>query len=263
MGSTYADAFEPASLRQACTDCGIYELCLPAGIAGEDLRRLDSILRDRRPVETGHALFHAGSPCNALHMVRSGSLMSVLTTAMGDSQVIGFHLPGEIVGLDGIGTLVHGCTTVALERSRVCELPLPRLNELAGKVPAVRESLNRLVSRELAGEHAHIALMGRRLAHERFAAFLLSLSLRYQRLHRDPNVLRLGMTRNDIASFLGLAVETVSRLFTRFHDLGMLRVQRRVVRILDPAGLEAICMGTQPEDVEQADIRQAGGAGLS
>jgi CRP/FNR family transcriptional regulator, anaerobic regulatory protein len=241
------DTFDLNVLRNACMDCAIHELCLPSGIAGDELRQLDSILRDRRPLEPGATLYHAGSRCDALHLVRSGCLMSILPDENGDSQVIGFHLPGDIIGLDGMGTHVHGCTTIALDRSRVCEMSIDRLFELASKVPAVRDALARVVSREMVSDHAHLALMGKRLAHERFAAFLLSLSLRYRHLHRDPQLLRLSMSRNDIASYLGLAVETVSRMFTRFQDQGLLDVRRRVIRIRDLERLEAICAGAQPE----------------
>lgn len=252
MASTDPGTFDLIGLRNSCAKCGIHELCLPAGIGGDDLRQLDSSLRDRRPLDPGTTLFHAGSPCDDLFVVRSGCLMSVLPSVTGDSQVLGFHLPGEIIGLDGMGTHVHGCTMVVLERSRVCALPLQRMHELAAMVPSVREALTRIVCREMVSDHAHIALMGKRLAHERFAAFLLSLSLRFERLHRDPQVLRLSMSRNDIASYLGLAVETVSRLFTRFQDQNLLQVQRRMVRILDVPGLEAICLGAHPEAMAQA-----------
>lgn len=256
MTTPVSGLFDLARLREACANCGVHQLCLPAGMCEETLNRITRIVRDKRPLAAGAALFHAGTRCDALYVVRSGSLMSVLPLENGDTQVVGFHLPGEFCGLDGIGSHIHGCTVVALERSRICEMPMLSLQDVAAKVPAVREALERVVGRELMDSHLHLALMGKHLAPERLAAFIVSLSRRYQRLHRDPLQLKLTMARQDIASYLGLAVETVSRLFTRFEEQGFVDVRRRQVRILNLEALAAICNGAVGEPAPEQE-RQA------
>lgn len=239
-----------AQLREACASCGVRELCLPSGVDRHELRALSEALRDRRPLSAGDTLFHAGSSFESLHMVRAGCLISVMPSLDGESQVLGFHLPGDIVGLDGLGTHVHGCTAVALERSRICEIPLHSMHELACRVPSMRETFDRIIGQGIHSEHEHIAMMGKRLAKQRLAAFLLDFSGRSRRLHRDPYLFRLSMSRSDIASFLGLALETVSRLFSRFQELGLIEVERRLVRLIDLAGLRAIAEGDAVPDVQ-------------
>lgn len=232
-----------AQLREACATCGVRGLCLPSGLNRHELRALGEVLRDRRPLPAGATLFHAGSRFESLHLVRAGCLVSVMPSADGESQVLGFHLPGDIVGLDGLGTHVHGCSAVALERSRVCEIPLHSIHELACRVPSMRETFDRIIGQRIQTEHEHIAMMGKRLAKQRLAVFLLDFSERARRLHRDPQLFRLSMSRSDIASYLGLALETVSRLFSRFQELGLIEVERRLVRLIDVAGLRAIAEG--------------------
>lgn len=228
-------------LKQACLECGLQSHCLPAGLCAEDIARLDKIIRNRRPLAARQVLFHAGAPCSSLHLVRAGTLMSLMPLGDGGQQVLGFHLPGEMLGLDALGSQVHDCTVIALERSSVCELPIQALHELGCELPAVQQAVDRAIGRELQTEHQHVAMLGRHFAHQRLAAFLIGLSSRQARLSRDPLQLRLVMSRGQIASFLGLAVETVSRLFRRFQDEGLLAVGRRSARILDLERLVDCC----------------------
>jgi CRP/FNR family transcriptional regulator len=220
-------------LRRTCSACGLHQLCLPAAIGGDDIQRLDDILQARRPLERGQAVFRIDSQFASLFVVRSGSFKTYTNNEQGESQVLGFHLPGEILGFDAVSTDRHQCTAEALERSTVCEVPYIKLAQIAAQVPELQRQLMRVISREVQRDHEHLVMMGRRHAQERLAIFLRSLSDRYRRLQRDPAALTLGMSRYELANYLGLVVETVSRLFTKFQQAGVLEVHRKTVRILD------------------------------
>ncbi len=230
-------------VKVACRSCTLHELCLPLGIEGEELERLDRIIRRRRPLRRGDYLFRRGDAFRALYAVRSGAVKTYTLDEAGREQVTGFHLPGELVGLDAIGEGRHPLAARALERTSVCEIPFERLEPLTVEIPGLRRQLLRLMSRELVEDEAHLALLGQRDAEGRLAAFLLSLSQRYARRGFSAEEFRLPMSRTDLASYLGLAVETVSRLFTRFQGEGLLEVERKQVRLRDPEGLRALAVG--------------------
>jgi len=231
-------------VKVACRSCTLHELCLPLGIEGEELERLDRIIRRRRPLRRGDYLFRRGDAFRALYAVRSGAVKTYTLDEAGREQVTGFHLPGELVGLDAIGEGRHPLAARALERTSVCEIPFERLEPLTAEIPGLRRQLLRLMSRELVEDEAHLALLGQRDAEGRLAAFLLSLSRRYARRGFSAEEFRLPMSRTDLASYLGLAVETVSRLFTRFQAEGLLEAERKQVRLLDPEGLQALAAGS-------------------
>jgi CRP/FNR family transcriptional regulator len=240
--STPADnVVDLGRLRRTCAACGLQQLCLPAGIDSEALGRLDSVVQSRRPLERHQALFESGAPFISLFVVRSGSFKTVVEDAAGESQVVGFHLPGEILGFDAVSEDVHRCTARALEPSTVCEVPYAHVNRIAAQVPELQRQLHRVISREVVRDHEHLVMMGRRQAMQRLASFIKSLSDRYARLRRDPLQVALSMSRYELASYLGLVVETVSRLFTRLQNEGVLEVQRKTVRILDMPALAAAC----------------------
>ncbi len=228
-------------IRRSCRSCGLYELCLPAGIDASDLAQLDSAERDKRTLARGESLFRQDEPFTTLYVVRSGSIKTMVVDANGDTQVLGFHLPGEIVGVDAMAHDRHLCVAEALERTSVCELPYPRLQQVLTEVPGLHRQLLRVVSREIASEQSHLVTMGRQQAQERLAIFLRSLSERFGRLSRDTVTLNLTMSRYDIASYLGLVVETVSRLFTKMEAAGILTVSRKRIVILRPDLLATMC----------------------
>lgn len=239
--SPSANVLDLNQLRRTCRTCALYELCLPAGIDGPGLVQLDAVVRDRRLVNRGEALYRDGEPFTALYAVRSGALKTYVQNAAGDMQIIGFHLPGEILGFDAVATDFHVSYAEALERSSLCEVPFVRLQQVAREVPALQRQLLRVASREVANEHQHLVAMGKQQAQERLAGFLQNIADRYARLSRDNSSLTLPMSRADIANYLGLVVETVSRGFTRMEDMGVLAVNRKQVRILRPDLLASLC----------------------
>jgi CRP/FNR family transcriptional regulator len=240
-------------LRRSCGSCALHELCLPAGINAEDLKQLDATVKDKRTLDRGDALYRDGDPFGALYVVRSGSLKTFVQNEEGDLQILGFHLPGEIVGVDALASDRHVSQAEALERSSICELPYLHLQKVMSDVPALHRQLMRIISREVVEEHKHLVVMGKQPAQERLAIFLVSLADRYSRLHRDGTMLTLTMSRHDIANYLGLVIETVSRLFTRMEEMGVLEVNRKSVRILRPDQLASLCGASSAATVRQKD----------
>lgn len=221
------------SLRRSCAQCSLRALCLPANIGGDDMLRLDRIVRGRRPLRRGESLFRAGQPLGALFVVREGAFKTVAPDLEGESQVIGFHLPGELIGLDAVGDGRHGCEAVALTQSSVCEVPFRQLEDIAAQVPGLQRQLLRVIGRSIHRDQSHIETLGRRSAQERMALFLHQLAGRFRALGRSGERLRLPMSREEIASYLGLVIETVSRTLGKMQDDGIISVQGREVRILD------------------------------
>ncbi len=228
-------------LRRGCGACALHELCLPAGIDRIDLERLDSAVRDKRTLDRGKMLFRQGDAFNALYVVRSGSLKTFVENPDGEVQVLGFVLPGEILGVAALVNDRHPMTAEALERSSVCELPYTQLQQIVGEVPALHRQLMRVISREVVADNGHLVMVGRQQAQERLAIFLQSLADRHARLSHDAVTLTLSMSRYDIANYLGLVVETVSRLFSRMELAGILTVNRKSVQILRPDLLAQLC----------------------
>lgn len=228
------------ALRRTCADCSLRSLCLPAGIDPKDLERLDAFMRKPAPLTRGDKLFHAGQAFGFLYVVRSGSLKTVQPAEDGEIQVMGFHVPGELLGLDAISNACHQCEAIALERTSVCALPFDRLEQMAAEFPSLQHQLHRVISREIIHDQEHLAALGRRTARERVALFLCSLSRRMATAGYSGSDLNLSMSREDMANYLGLALETVSRLLKKLCDDAILAVDRRRVRILDAHALTAI-----------------------
>lgn len=246
---TVSNIINLRALRQSCTDCALNPMCLPATIGGYDLDRLDHVVKQRPAFERGHILFREGVKQPALYIIRAGSLKTYTTLPEGDVQILGFHIAGELVGLDGLADAGHRCTAEALERSVVCEVPLQSLSEVAVKIPGLQQQLLRVMSREFSREFEHPVMMGRKQAISRLAIFLRSLSERLEGIGHDPHEITLSMSRQELANYLGLVVETVSRMFTRMQTLGVLKVDRRTVRILDPVALTMLAEKADDESI--------------
>lgn len=251
MNTDLSGTLDLGRLRRTCATCGLNQLCLPAGVDAEGLKRLDDVVQSRRPLERGQTIYETGADFQSLFVVRSGSFKTFVTTEEGESQILGFHLPGEIMGFDAISSNHHTCSAEALERASVCEVPFAHVSQVAAQVPDLQRQLMRVISLEVVRDHEHLVMMGRRQAQQRLAIFLKSVADRYRRLRRDPASLTLAMSRYDIANYLGLVVETVSRLFTRFQQLGVLEVERKQVTVRDFAKLDMLA-GETSESCEPA-----------
>lgn len=213
------------------------ELCLPVALSEAELDRLDELVGPHAVIKRGESLFRVGARFEFLYAVRVGFFKSAVTNEEGREQVIGFHMSGELLGFDGIGSDLHTCNAVALESSQVCVIPFARLETMARDVPTLQHQLHRVMSREIVREHGMMLLLGGMRAEERVAAFLLNLTQRLQARGFSSSSLVLRMTREEIGSYLGLTFETVSRAFSKFQAEGVLDVKNRHVQIVDEAAL--------------------------
>ncbi len=226
--------------KVACKECSLHQLCLPSSIDGSDLEKLDNIIERKRPLKRNDHLFQVGSQFTSIYVVRSGSLKTYSPTVDGQEQVTGFHLPGELLGLDAIGKGMHPCAAKALETTSVCEVPFENLEFLAQELPTLQHQLLRLMSKEIFDDQELMLLLGKKTAEARLSAFLLSISLRFKQRGFSSSEFYLSMSRNDIANYLGLAVETVSRMFTRFQEDGIIDAERKHIVINDREAMQQI-----------------------
>jgi len=229
-----------AKFRTRCAACNLREICLPCGMGANEMSRLDDVIYTRKRVKRGETLYRSGEAFESLYAVRSGFFKSSVVLEDGRDQVTGFHMAGEIVGMDGIGTDKHSADIVALEDSEVCVIPYARLEE-AG----LSRQLSKVMSRELVRDQGVMMLLGTMRAEERLAAFLLNLSQRFVARGYSANEFHLRMTRDEIGSYLGLSLETVSRLFSRFQAENLISVQQKHIRILDIAGVRRVMVHDQ------------------
>jgi len=231
------------SFRVACASCNLRELCLPFGMSESQIERLEEVVAMRRNVARGKALFQVGEPFTALFAIRTGFFKTSLSSEDGRDQVTGFQMAGELLGLDGIGTDRHTCDAIALEDSQVCPIPFQQLEELSREFSDLQRHFHRIMSREIVRDQGVMLLLGSMRAEERLAAFLLNLTQRLRARGYSASSLVLRMTREEIGSFLGLKLETVSRTFSKFQDEGYLEVKQRQIHVLDPDGLKALVNG--------------------
>lgn len=228
--------------------CSLRQLCLPAGINAQELRQLDEIVRRRRPIGQGERLYRPGDPLAAVYVARDGAFKTVSVSEQGEEQIVGFHLPGELIGLDALAAGEHRCEAVALTTANVCEVPFERLSEVAAQIPGLQQQLLRVIGQSVGRDHDHLGMLVRRQAVERIAMFLHGIAERYENIGQSAREFRLPMSRDDIAHYLGLALETVSRGFGKLQDDGVIAVLGRRIDILDPAELARLAHGGEQED---------------
>jgi CRP/FNR family transcriptional regulator len=222
-----------------CTNCNLRELCLPQGMSADEVHRLNGLVATRKKVKKGESLHRAGESFKSLYAVRTGSFKTSIATEDGRDQVTGFKMSGEIIGLDGIGNDEYMVDVLALEDSEVCAIPFSRLEEVSREIPGLQKQLHRIMSREIVGEQGVMVLLGSMRAEERVASFLLNLSRRLSSRGYSQTEFHLRMTREEIGSYLGLKLETVSRAMSHFHDVGLIQIKQKHVVILDAEGLRS------------------------
>ncbi len=230
-------------IKTACSDCSLTALCLPYGLEPDDIERLDGLVQRNRPLQRRQLLYAPGEQLVNLYVIKTGSV-KVYTQSGGEAErVVGFHLPGEILGLEAIEHEQYGCFAKALETTAVCELPFHRLEELSADISGLRHQMLRLLSHEINEEARLVSLLNSGSAEERLASFLLSLSERFKRRGFSATDFFLSMSRQEMGSYLGLALETVSRLFRRLQDEGILQVERKHIQIQNLSRLQALLQG--------------------
>ncbi|MDM3869790.1 fumarate/nitrate reduction transcriptional regulator Fnr [Porticoccus sp. W117] len=224
----------------SCGDCRMNALCLPLALQNEEIDRLDDIVQRGRPFHKEDHVYNAGVEFKSVYAVRSGCIKSYYINDDGQEQVTGFHLPGEIFGIDGIGHNRYVNSAIALETSAICEIPFSRLEELSVEIPSLQRHFFQLMSKEITSDQQLITQLSKNSAEERIATLILSISSRNARRKLSSTQIRLPMSRADIGNYLGLTVETVSRVFSRFQKQGLLAVDKKEIEILDVDGLREL-----------------------
>jgi CRP/FNR family transcriptional regulator len=220
--------------------CSLRETCLSEGLPAGDLERFDNIAFTRRLIRRGERLFDAGSKFRSIYAVRSGFFKTNLIDVDGREQVTGFFMSREILGMDGLGSGRYAGSAISLEDSDVCVVPYSLIEEMGREVPSLQRLLYSVLAREVTRGHGIMLLLGSMSGQQRLAAFLINLSRRFQRRGYSGSRFILRMTRDEIGSYLGLKLETVSRLFSAFHRDGLIDVQLKEVAIIDIKGLERV-----------------------
>jgi CRP/FNR family transcriptional regulator, anaerobic regulatory protein len=232
-------------LRNRCSACSMHELCLPMGLDEADMSRLDQIIGRRRKVLRDGSLYRVGDPFTTLYAIRLGHFKTYQINPEGDQQVTGFQMAGELLGMDAISTDRHHCNAVALEDSEVCEIPFSRLANLFSDMPTLLRHFHRMMSQEITREQSVMLLLGNMRAEQRFAAFLTNLSSRYAARGYSATSFQLRMSREEIGNYLGLTIESISRLLSKFKKQGWLKVSNRDLEILDLPVVKAVAAGTR------------------
>lgn len=220
-----------------CGNCRLASICLPLALESDDVEQLDSIIQRSKPLQKNQHLYRESDDFQSVYAVRSGTLKAYKTTDDGREQVTGFYFPGEILGMDGISKNTHASSAKALETSAVCEIPFTSLEKLSAMMPSLQRHFFQLMSREITEDQQLITLLSKNSADERVAALMISISTRNARRKLSSTQFRLPMSRVDIGNYLGLTVETVSRVFSRMQKLDVLQVDNKEIEILDLEGL--------------------------
>ena len=232
-----------SKIKVTCSDCSLQELCLPRGLNDKNMEKLDHVVKGSRPVQKGQHVFRTDDNFKAFYAVRSGSIKVYDLNKSGEEQVIGFYFPGEILGFDAVEKHKHNCSAISLETTTVCSIPYEKINDICMQIPELQDQIFRLMSRELSKENKLLLTLNKRSAEERLATFIVSLSTRFKNLGYSAKEYNLPMSRRDIGNYLGLTIETVSRLFTKFQKDGLIKIDKKTIRLEDIAALHAICDG--------------------
>jgi len=213
---------------------------MPIGLTTEELRKLDDVVATRRKIGQGEALYRSGDNFTSLYAIRTGFFKTCVSSSDGREQVTGFQMAGEIIGLDGITSDRHNCNAIALEDAEVCVMPFADVEEISREFPVLQRHVHKIMSREIVRDQGVMLLLGNMRAEERLAAFLLNLVQRLNARGFSRSEVILRMTREEIGSYLGMKLETVSRTFSKFSEEGIIEVKQRWVKILKPDALKQI-----------------------
>lgn len=232
---------QPVPLFNAnCNDCGLKKLCFPLGLDKSEILRLDALVKRKPALHKGETLFHSGQPFHSVYAVKAGGFKVFTQHASGEDKLIGFYLPGDILGVDALSSGSHVSTAIALDTSTVCEIPFKALERLSLQVPTLNRQLLSIMSKELSDERMHAELLSRKSAEERMALFILWLSQRQARRGFNHEAFRLGLLHRDVALYLGLTPETVSRVLARFAEEGIVEWRQKQLTIHHRAQLDKL-----------------------
>jgi CRP/FNR family transcriptional regulator len=239
MNTQPADHVQKARAAR-CSSCALRHMCMPRDLSSGDFIKLDAIICSSRTVKRGEALYRAGDSFHSIYAVRAGSFKTVVVHRDGREQVTGFHIAGEPLGMDGICTETHTCDAIALEDSSICIIPFHLLELLCRELKALQHHIHKMMSGEIVRESGLMLLLGNMSAEERVAAFLLNVSARLSARGYSALEFNLRMTRDEMGSYLGMKLETVSRMLSKFQKQRLIDTQGKQIRIVDIEGLKRV-----------------------
>ena len=233
--------------KALCSSCRLSGTCFPQGLDRDDVQELETLVRHFRPIHRGEHVFRTGDKFQNIYAVRSGTVKVYRLSAGFEEQIIGFYLPGEVLGFNSIEQGEYVCSAVALETSSFCAFPFSLLEEVCRCIPALQHQVFRLMSKEIVFSNEMMMSHCGKDARQKVAIFLLSLSNRYQYQGYSAREFRLTMSRREIGIYLGLALETVSRTLSRMQEDNLITVDRKSVMINDLPALQQVCTGLGPD----------------
>ncbi|MFN4327505.1 MAG: fumarate/nitrate reduction transcriptional regulator Fnr [Limnobacter sp.] len=241
--SDHACTVTLSELKRNCSNCNLRDLCMPMGLSNEELVKLDTLVSQRRRIPKGEGLFRTGDDFHALYAVKTGTFKTRLNSSEGAEQVIGFQMTGEILGLDGLGSGAHMCDAVALEDSEVCIIPYQTLDDLSQQFHSLQMHFHRVMGREIVKDQSVMLLLGSMRAEQRLSAFLMNLSERQKARGFSATSMVLRMTREEIGSYLGLTIETVSRTLSKLQKEALIRIDQKNLTLLKLDALQTLATG--------------------
>lgn len=230
----------PHQNQMSCTQCRLGKICLPVALNGNDIVKLDEIVKRGRVLQKGEHIYRTNDPFHAVFAIRSGHVKTYRITDDGEEQITGFYFPGEIFGMDGINKHKYTNSARALESVAVCEIPFARFQELTGQLPSLQMHFFQLMSQEITADQQLITMLSKKTAEQRVATLLLTISARNAHRSQSATAFRLAMSRTDIGNYLGLTVETVSRTLGKFSKTGLIELDQKEVKLLDVEGLRQL-----------------------
>lgn len=237
----FAEIIDVRYPKSVCSACDLRDLwCLPIGLKHEEFHQLDNIINRRKRVKRGEHLYRVGDDFRSLYALRTGFFKTLFISENGQEHITGFHMTGELLGLDAICNDHHSCNAIALEDSEICEIPFPALESLCREIPALQKQFHKILSREISRDQGLMVLLSSMNADQRLAAFLVNLSQRFGARGYSPHQFQLRMTRGEIGSYLGLKLETISRTLSKFQEDGLICVQNKHLVLNDLARLKGI-----------------------
>lgn len=232
-------SLRPNQKQAQCQTCGLQTLCYPPHFSAEDLNAISNTLAQPPAFLKHNTIFHTGEPMQALYAVRSGAVKTTQLDSDGQEHILGFHLPGEVIGLDSLGHDHYASNAIALEKTLLCKMPVNQIYQLSQQLPSLQTHLFQLMSTTIRSDYQQQNLLSQANAEQRLISFLLGLSARQARRHLSATDLTLSMSRSDLANHLGLANETVSRQLSLLSEQGLLMASGKHIQLLNPSALNA------------------------
>ena len=226
-------AIKLQDLKSRCENCSLKDLCLPRSLDIEELEKLDRVVRTEKINSKNRIIFKQGESSGSIFAVKSGSIKTFTTARNGDDQILGFHLAGELIGLDGLDNMIHSCSASTLEPTSICELPIKDLNVLCVKMPGLQRQLMNLISNIISNDHEMLLMMAKCNSEQKFSRFIISLTKRYIERGIKPDQYKLVMTRYDIGNYIGVSKETISRMIKKFSEENIVSIKKNIIHIID------------------------------